>query len=243
MSKKEQDKGGTMQLPSLKDLKGHETNPFMVELKGKMFLQPRANTIIARDQALHNKETGEILSDKVLIGKRKIVDKSEFAKIYASEIAVLYNLSKSAILVFMYLSKVMDYDNKSIFDYQKQYDKLGYKSHKQALQGIRELIAQNIIAPHIINGLWWLNPAIVCKGERFAKYTEFLTEEEAAREEKYLIAKQGEAIVHRLPESVEDKLRFAGNKKTIDENNKYHDNEFHPNQTFFNFPDDDPFTK
>ena len=30
------------------ELERHEVNPFIVELKGKMFLQPRANTIIAK---------------------------------------------------------------------------------------------------------------------------------------------------------------------------------------------------
>lgn len=162
---------------SLKDIEGYETNPFMVELKGRMYLQPRANTIIARGQEIIDTATGEVLQDDVLIGRRKIVDKSQFAKIYASEIGVLHDLSKAAILMFMHLSKVMDYENKAIFDYQKQCHLLGYKSHKQPLMAIRELITRNIIAPHYIANIYWMNPAIVCKGERFAKYTEYVTEE------------------------------------------------------------------
>lgn len=234
MSKMEHKQG---ELLSLKDVKGHETNPFMVDLKGKMFLQPRANTIIAKEQGIIDKETGELLSDRVLVGKRKIVDKSQFAKIYASEIGIFYNLSKAGIMVFMYLSKVMDFDNKSIFDYQKQYDKIGYKSHKQALQGIRELISQNIIAPHIISGLWWMNPSIVCKGERFAKYTEYLTQEEADREANMLLKQQGKRAMDLLPESVQDKYKYGSSKESVSSDN------YHPNQSFFDFGEENPYKK
>ncbi|HBI9789058.1 TPA: hypothetical protein ACNCGZ_004962, partial [Escherichia coli] len=128
----------------------HETNPFIVDLKGKMYLQPRANAIIAKGENIVNTETGEILKEATLIGRRKIVDKSQFAKIYASEIGLLYDLTKTAQNVFLYLTKVMDYDNKSFFNYVSQYDRLGYKTHSSALKGIRELIKRNIIAPAIM---------------------------------------------------------------------------------------------
>lgn len=223
-------------LVSLKEIKTYETNPFMVELKGKMYLQPRANTIIAKEQGILNKETGELVSDKVLIGKRKIVDKSQFAKIYASEIGILHNLSRSGIMVFMHLSKEMDYENKAIFDYKRQFSKLGYKTEVPALQGLRELITQNIIAPHVVSGIWWMNPTIVCKGERFAKYTEYITQEEAEREAQMLLKQQGKRTMDLLPESVEEKYKYASSKGSTTE-----ENEYHPNQTFFDFGEKNPY--
>ena len=215
-AKKEQRKD---ELISLKDVKTYDKNPFIVDLKGKMFLQPRANMILARGQGIHNTETGEILNETPMIGKRKIVDKSQFAKIYASEIGILHDLSKAGILVFMHLSKVMDYENKALFDYQKQYKLIGYKSHKQPLRGIRELVSKNIIAPHIISGIWWMNPAIVCKGERFAKYTEYLTEEEAHREQELLMKKQGKKFVEGMPEEVKRKYSRADRTDPRDSGN------------------------
>ena len=172
------------QVPALNKLTGAETNPFVVELKGKMYLQPRANTIIARGQEIVDTNTGEIIRDDVLIGRRRVVDKSQFAKLYASEVGILFELSRPAVNVFLYLTKVMDYDNKAIFDYTREHKKLGYKSHKQCLIGIRELISKGIIYPHLVSGIWWLNPTIVCKGERFAVYTEYVTEEKAARDDR-----------------------------------------------------------
>lgn len=178
------------ELKSLKDIEGSEVNPFIVELKGKMFLQPRANTIIAKGQGLVDTNTGELISDDVLLGRRKIVDKSQFAKIYASEIGSIYTLSKAAINVFIHLTKVMDFENKAIFDYMKEYKKVGYKTEVSPLKGIRELITRGIIYPHLVNGIWWLNPSIVCKGERFAMYTEYVTKERHEADMKKLAEKQ-----------------------------------------------------
>ena len=124
----------------------HETNPFMIELKGKMYLQPRANTIIARGESIVDTSTGQIVNDTVLMGRRKVVDKSQFAKIYASEIGSLFDLSRSAINVFMYLTKVMDYDQRAYFNYFKEYAKVGYKSFNPCYKGILELINNQIIA-------------------------------------------------------------------------------------------------
>ena len=67
---------GQIELVSLKDVQGFEVNPFMVELQGRMYLQPRANTIIAKGQSIINTDTGELIDEAVLLGRRKIVDSS-----------------------------------------------------------------------------------------------------------------------------------------------------------------------
>jgi hypothetical protein len=153
----------------------NEINPFIVELKGKMYIQPRANTIIAQGEAIIDKATGEVLENKgVLLGRRKFVDKSDFAKFYASEIGILFELSKNSINLILYFSKIMDYDNKVVFLPSKDYKKLDYKSANPCIFGIKELLKKDIIAIGRIYGEWWINPTIICKGERFAKYTEFV---------------------------------------------------------------------
>lgn len=171
------------ELKPLNQLQGSDTNPFIVELKGRMYLQPRANTIIAKGQQLVDTTTGEVIDDGVLMGVRRVVDKSQFAKLYASEIGLLYELSRPAVKVFMYLAKVMDYDNKAIFDYSREAGKIGYKSTVPPLKGLRELIAKQIIYPHTLQGIWWLNPTLICKGERFLKYVEWVTNERHERDE------------------------------------------------------------
>lgn len=182
--------------------KKYESNPFMVELKGKMYLQPKANAIIAKGQSIVDTSTGEIIDESVLIGRRKIVDKSQFAKIYASEIGLLYDLSKTAQKVFMYLVSKMDYENKAIFRWKEI-----YKNYGTAYKGIVELIKHDIVAPSDIQNIYWLNPTIVCKGERFAMYTEFVVgkDNEVIKAENNL-KNQIKQQIEQLPPQVEQKL-------------------------------------
>lgn len=203
-------------LVSLKDIKEYEENPFIVELKGKMFLQPRANAIIAKGQSIVDTSTGEIIDESVLIGRRKVVDKSQFAKVYASSIAVLYGLSKAGQNVFLYLTKVMDYDNRAFFMYNKEFQKLGYKSETPALKGLRELLTHNIIASDIRPYHYWLNPTIVCKGERFAMYTEYVVgkDGEAIKADSQLKA-QAKQMYSQMPEEIENKLNKANNEESL----------------------------
>jgi hypothetical protein len=137
------------------------------------------------------------------------VDKSQFAKIYASSIGELYSLSKAAINVFVHLTKVMDYENKALFDYGKEYKKLGYKTEFAALKGIRELVTHGIIYPHLISGVWWLNPSIVCKGERFAMYTEYVTKERHEADIKRLAEKKMKEQGARSYESLDSRTQHS----------------------------------
>ena len=188
----------------------YETNPFVLELKGKMYLQPKANAIIAKGQSIVDTSTGEVINESILIGRRKIVDKSQFAKIYASEIAMLYDLSKTAQNVFLYLTKVMDYENKAYINAELDCKKLGYKTPLSITKGLKELFKNDIIAPAIMQGYYWLNPKIVCKGERFAMYTEFVVgkDGETIKAENEL-KQQTKTIIEQLPEQVEYKLDKA----------------------------------
>lgn len=206
----------------------NETNPFMIQLKGKMYLQPRANTIVARGQEIIDTTTGEVLQDDVLFGSKKIVDKSHFAKIYASEVSMLFDLSKTAMNVFLYISKVMDYDNKAYVNSEKP-SKIGYKTSTSVRAGLKELIKKDIIAPAFAPGWYWVNPTIVCKGERFAKFTVFVTEERAqkdeARAKKKLahseLSEQGKDFFDLMNEATDGKIETMNEAEEEKEREKY----------------------
>jgi len=198
--------------------KRYSNNPFVMELKGRMFLQPRADTIIAKGQSIVDLATGEILDDGILIGKRKVVDKSQFAKIYASEIGVLYELSQAGKNVFLYLTKIMDYENKAIFNSETEYAKAGYKTTKPVHKGLKELIKSHIIAAHSVRGIWWINPTIVCKGERFAKYTEFVVGKDGSERKDITtgaLAEQGKRLREFQPGEIQEKYEWATRRKNL----------------------------
>lgn len=209
-----------MNLKKISEEAKHEFNPFYKEIKGKMFLRPKSDTIIGKKDAVVDTSTGEIKAD-VVMASRKIVDKSQFAKLYASEIGLLFDLSKPAINVFMYLSKVMNYENNAFFMYTSQFKKIGYKSYIPCLKGIRELLTKNIIAIDLKPHHYWLHPAIVCKGERFSKFIQYevgtptLFDDNKDTANKYLIA-QNKKIMEKADDKTGKKLTEM-NKKTAEE--------------------------
>ena len=70
----------------------------------------------------------------------------------------------------------MDYQNKAYFSYVNDLKKIGYKSKGSVYKALKELVKRNIITPSTMTNVYWLNPTIVCKGERFAKYTEYIVD-------------------------------------------------------------------
>ena len=161
------------------------SNPFIQELGGKMYLKPKANVIIAKGEAILDQTTGELKREgDVLIGRRRVVDRTEFAKVYFGEIATIYDLNKAAMNVLMYLAKTMDYEQKAFLNASTDYEKIGYKKRHTVNLGITNLINKDIIAIGHTTGYYWMNPLYICKGERFAKYTEWVTEERAASDDE-----------------------------------------------------------
>lgn len=158
----------------MKDIKKFDHNPFVRELNGVMYIQPRANVILSQGEAIVDVETGEVSKERKLIGRQKMVDKSEFTKVYAKSIGLLMEFAPNTIKVLVYLLGKVDYENKVIFSYTKDYSRLGYKTHNSVYKGLLELLENKVIAPHCYSDIWWINPLFVCKGERFATYTEYV---------------------------------------------------------------------
>lgn len=168
----------------LRSYEGYEENPFIVQLKGKMYLQPKPNTIIAKGEQIVDTATGEIIEDSVLMGRRKVVDRSQFAKIYFTQIQTIFGLSRAAIRVLMYMAERMDYNTMVLLNAKKESGKIGYKSQQAVQRAIKELLDCGIIAQGYLPGMYWMNPLYICKGERFAMYLEYTTKEYAASSEE-----------------------------------------------------------
>lgn len=223
-------------IPTLRTKK-YDKNPFVFELKKKMFLQPRANTIIAKGETIFNSETGEVLKESVLIGRRKIVDKSQFAKIYANEIGILYELNKAGQNVFLYLLKVMNYENEAYFNYNTDYKQIKidkkrvYKTGRVCQNGLKELLARDIIARSHKPHHYWINPAIACKGERFAKYTEYIVkEDDAYNTPKNAIRASNQRFSNKVGESTKEKFKRGSNQISRSSENRlnWEEAEQHP---------------
>lgn len=176
----------------LRSAKGYETNPFVLELKGRMYLQPKPNTIIARGEQIVDTTTGEVVEDSVLMGRRKVVDRTQFAKIYFSQVQAIFDLSRAAMRVLIRISEKMGYDTMVLFNAKQEAPKLGYKAQQVVQNALRELLTCGIIAQTTIPSVYWVNPLYICKGERFALYLEYTTKEYAEKSEKRRAEIQGQ---------------------------------------------------
>lgn len=213
-----------MSLDLRKDEARYETNPFILELKGKMYLQPKANTIIAKGQEIIDTITGEVIQDSVLIGRRKIVDKSQFAKIYYEGVSMMIGISKPAMNVLVYIMTKMDFEQKVYINTEKDSEKVGYKSPVSVLKGLKELINLGVIAKASMPSWYWINPIYICKGERFAIYTEYVTSERHEKDMKFRITPEKQIVQQGIEkiESLDEKTKNQINAMNKAEEKKYY---------------------
>lgn len=123
------------------------------------------------EKVIVDTETGE--TDTVVIGFKKEVDQTEFVKVYTSQIAIIFELSKTAQKVLSYIWSEQSYGDRIVFDLQKCMDYTKLKSKASISLGITELLESEIIARGSVTSLFFTNPAIFYKGDRLLLITEY----------------------------------------------------------------------
>lgn len=115
-----------------------------------------------------NGSTGEVEGMQVFAIHQK-VDKEKFTKIYEKGITQLFNLSKSGIKVFGYLTSIVK-PNKDevIFEIDDCMKYTGYKTPKAIMKGLSELIQNDFIARSKHHYKYFINPTMFFNGSRVA---------------------------------------------------------------------------
>ena len=164
----------------LKAYERHEINPFFADLALEMKLKTKYTSVktIPADEMIVKKDTNEPVSNlsNVLI-RRTYVDKSSFIKYYGTLVGMMMNLSPSAVKCFIYFTSKISYDTSFYFNYNLDYKKIGYKDKKMANNAIKELINMRLIAFSEQIYMFWMNPSVVCKGDRFALIDQFIKDD------------------------------------------------------------------
>lgn len=97
------------------------------------------------------------------------VDEEKFAKVYLSQFASFWELSRAAIRVFGYLLTVLQPKKDTfIFKMDDCLQHTGYKHKKDVLSGLGNLIECNIIARSNYDWEYFINPLVVFNGDRVA---------------------------------------------------------------------------
>lgn len=155
----------------------YEKNPFLedmsVPVKGQ---RVRISRLGEQDQVLLNQVTGEIQGTHITTYKK--VDSDQFIKIFTANISLTFELKASGIKAFNVLLWILQ--QKTIDKDLVPLDKftlegfLNYQDKKLSLslatfgRGLADLEKSKIIAKHVRQGWYFINPNFVFNGDRVA---------------------------------------------------------------------------
>ena len=127
--------------------------------------------------------TGEVFKTSFL--RQMEVDEDQFVKLYLSNFAAFFDLSKAAIRVFGYFMQAMKPKNDMVvFLLDDCMEYTGYKAKDTIYRGLAELVHNEIIARGPNETLWFINPLIVFNGDRVSFTKTFVKKKELAAKKK-----------------------------------------------------------
>lgn len=162
-------------------------NPFMnqaIEVIEKHVVKKYKNSTGQGQRALvaaADIHTGEIFKTSFI--RQVEVDEEQFVKLYLSNFAAFFDLSKAAIRVFGYFMQAMKPKNDMVLfllDECQKYTQ--YKSKETIYKGLGELINAQIIARGPADNLWFINPLIVFNGDRVSFTKTFVKKKKQEQE-------------------------------------------------------------
>lgn len=155
----------------------YSENPFLesmeIPVKGKSVKLSRLGK---DDNVLMNQATGEITGTHVTTYRS--VDSEQFVKLFTANIALTFDLKAAGIKAFNVLLWVMQdtstnkdlvpMDSLVLEDFLAAQDKKLSLSIATFGRGLRELEDSQIIAKHVRQGWYYINPSFVFNGDRIA---------------------------------------------------------------------------
>ena len=184
-------------MPRVKRDEKYAKNPFINSVVAhtvtgtKMVYANPASKSVADTFAAVDKETGEVRNvQDITFGKRITVDKTRFLKFYADGVRMFLGLSSAGIKVFMAIYQQLIDDDK----FQQEKIILSYDSLPEEIQdviskatfyrGIRELKKVNLIAPTLVDAVYWINIDYIFKGNRLTLVNQYVLDEHEELERK-----------------------------------------------------------
>jgi hypothetical protein len=144
----------------------YEVNPFI----DRLTVKTRGRKVtVARGSTLVNMQTGEI-EGVTEIAQIVEVDEGQFVKLFTKDLAVWFDLNKSAMRVFGALLATIQRESIGkdlvFFDHTSEQTKQFGMSKQTFYRGVEELIEKGFIARHRSAGWYFTNPAMFFNGNR-----------------------------------------------------------------------------
>lgn len=150
----------------VKSAKRYEVNPFIEQLT----IKTRGRKVtVARGATLVDMTTGQI-EGVTEIAQVIDVDEGQFIKLFTKDLAIWFDLNKSAMRVFgallVTIQKQAIGKDLVFFDYGSEQAKQFGMSKQTFYRGIEELIEKGFIARHKSIGWYFTNPSLFFNGDR-----------------------------------------------------------------------------
>lgn len=170
----------------------YEENPFIegmvVPVKGQRVQMSRLGR---DDNVLVNQSTGEVQGTHITTFKR--VDSEQFVKLFTANIALTFELGAAGIKAFSVLVWILQdrtiskdlvpLDKFVLEDFLKAQEQKLALSQATFARGLAELEKAKIIAKHVRQGWYFINPNFVFNGDRIA-FTTVIERKRATEQEK-----------------------------------------------------------
>lgn len=182
------DKNSSQQLKQAKQVVRYAESPFRQDLVVPIRDKQVQISRMGRDQNIMiNQGTGEVVGTAVTAYKR--VDNEKFIKLFTQNIALTFELKAAGIKAFTVLAWTMQekslerdlvpLDKLVLDDFLQSHSSLKM-SQATFWRGLAELEDARIIAKHVRQGWYFINPNFVFNGDRIA-FTQVIERERNAR--------------------------------------------------------------
>lgn len=161
--------------PLLSDFPIFTANPFIEPI---ISLKVKKKTIsISSSSNMVINESGQYIGDSHVMVSKK-VDKEEFVKIFKNQLALIFDLTKTAQKVMTYFIKNLGI-NKDIviFDIERARIESGLNSKVSIYKGLAELVERRIIARSNLSQVYFINPSVLFNGDRLVVVNEWLRDD------------------------------------------------------------------
>ena len=153
----------------------YATNPFIE----KSIETIQKNSVIKRQYMKGDKgvESSIINQDAEIVGQSVFVrlievDEDKFAKLYLSELGILWDMKKPALKLFSYIMTILNINSDEIYlSPIKAGEYTGYKTITAINNALSQLLELGVIARNVEPNWYYINPLIIFNGSRvtFAK--------------------------------------------------------------------------
>jgi hypothetical protein len=161
----------------LKEAPIYEQNPFLDNMIGEFRIKNKTQMIKSLDDDISVMlvtNNGENVGHSAFM-RQVQVDEDKFAKIYISQLAILWNLQKTSMRVLTYiLHALRPNDDRIYFDMKECLKYCNWSVKQSVYNGLIGLINSKIIARTGKSYLFYINPSIVFNGSRVSFMTTYV---------------------------------------------------------------------